>query len=144
MFHMADNQSDGRLQSEKTQLESSITSFGGNELQKSSAITRTQVAEPLPPPLFAKEPKSPSSREWFSWESFRVGAGWEGSRNGGAIKFWKPITLGGAVLGGFAAFSVCVIVLLEILAKKSSSKANGGGLAFAKDADSLSTIDSFM
>lgn len=57
---------------------------------------------------------------------------------------WKPLTLRWPILGGIIALSIAAIILLEILAKRSSSQTNGGGLVFADDVDSFPASVSFM
>lgn len=53
------------------------------------------------------------------------------------VKSWKPCTLGFPVLGSLIAFSLFLIIILEILFHISSKSGSGGGLAFALSVDSL-------
>jgi hypothetical protein len=54
------------------------------------------------------------------------------------------VTLKAPVLFGCVVFSVAIITLLEILAKRSSEDVNGGGLVFAEEADSFSLSGTFL
>ena len=46
-------------------------------------------------------------------------------------------------MGGFVVFSLCVVILLEILSYISRRPENGGGLVFASDVNHLSALSTF-
>jgi hypothetical protein len=128
--------------------------------EKFSAIATAQVTD-SPYSEHERETKPSRTNEWLSWENFRSGVHWVSSDNGAVplhsccyfvvnqnvvtTKVWKPITLRGPILGGLIAFSVAVIVILEVLAKISSGNGNvnGGGLVFAADVNNIPAISSF-
>jgi hypothetical protein len=64
----------------------------------------------------------------------------------GSNVHWKPLSLKTPILGGLIAFSLTMIIFLEVLSHKSSGNGNmnSGGIAFAPDVNSFSTSTIFM
>ena len=77
---------------------------------------------------------------WATWSSMTTSS----SKHAIGEAGWKPVTLGAPVLLFVALLSVAAITLLEFLSQRSKLPTNGGGLAFANDVDSFTTIQSFM
>lgn len=101
--------------------------------------------------------KHSALREWLSWSSFKSDLLAWSSPDGKTslaycsahvnisldkVKFWKPATLGGSVLGAFILVSIGIIIVLEILIRTSSLEGNDGGIVFAnsKEAIPMTTI----
>ncbi|PVH77159.1 hypothetical protein DL98DRAFT_591555 [Cadophora sp. DSE1049] len=68
---------------------------------------------------------------------------WVPSRSQDSHGGWKPATLRSPILGAFVLISVIIIAALEVLSHISSRDANGGGLVFAADVESLPTTAMF-
>ena len=95
------------------------------------------------------------NNSWFSWETFKLGAHGDYDRSGSDSKcsknqrtilahmHWKPITLRAPILASFAVFSLAVVIVLEALARKSTSNGSGGGLVFADDIDRIPAVATF-
>jgi hypothetical protein len=63
----------------------------------------------------------------------------------GSYDLWKPRTLQAPILGGVVLFSICMIIVLEVLSHISSGNGNenGGGVAFSADSEDVSTLATF-
>lgn len=80
-----------------------------------------------------------------SWLDILKLASWrQGSMQHRNHGVWKPITFSGPILSCFIIFSMLVIVLLEILSRKSATPENGGGLIFAEDIEAFAFSSSFI
>jgi hypothetical protein len=105
----------------------------------SSVVEIAHSPDDVEPPSYAKHDFNGKSNKWFSRPSWvRLPNHRRGSLTE-VHKPWKPMTLQGPVLGGFALLSLAMILVLEILLHISLQHGNDGSLVFAADVDSLPT-----